>query len=365
MKTEKPAPGGADFSGTSNESRHPETAAPGPQFQAKPGSKSMKNGPRTVDENTVNEGAGGKRSSLRDSLITSSDLVARDLLPRPKILGAWMKEGDLGYVFAPRGHGKTWLAMLIGNAIADRQALGEWSAGEINRRVVYFDAEMNLPDVQERAKLIGIRSTTFEWLQNELVFEKLRRNLNIAEAVDQDAISEMLEDGDVFIIDNLSTAASGMAENDNDAFDQIKDWLLALRGRKITVIIVHHAGRNGLMRGASRREDMAHWIISLKDDSGDGEAKAWVTDFKKCRNCQAMEAPSLRWTMHTRDGSLTYTCEKHSGPEAMFALIRDGVESAKELAEEMGVTAGCVSKWAKKLQIAGRITIKERKYTLA
>jgi len=168
----------------------------------------------------------------------------------------------------------------------------------------------------------------------------------------------------VFTIDNLSTAASGMAENDNDAFDAIKGWLLELRGRKITVLIVHHAGRNGEMRGASRREDMAHWIISLKDDSGDGEVKAWVTHFRKCRNCQAMEAPPLRWTMETKDESLKYTCEMHSGPEAMFALIRDGVEKASELATELGVTTGCVSKWAKKLAVDGRIKISERKYSV-
>lgn len=325
----------------------------------------MNTGPRSADEDTVNEGAGEKKPSLRDTLITAGDLLDRELTPRPRILGAWMKEGDLGYVFAPRGHGKTWLTMLIGNAIAECAALGEWEAGEQSRRVVYFDAEMNLPDVQERAKLIGINAMSFQWLQNELVFDHLRRGLNIADLSDQAAISEMLNDGDVFIIDNLSTAASGMAENDNDAFDQIKDWLLSLRGRRITVIIVHHAGRNGLMRGASRREDMAHWIISLKDDSGDGEIKAWVTDFKKCRNCQSMDALTLRWTIQTRSNRLTYTCEKHSGPEAMFALIRDGVESPKELAEELGVTGGCVSKWAKKLHVAGRITIKGRKYLLA
>jgi len=362
MKPEKPAPGGASFSGKSNGSRRPEATATDATHQAGTESDSMKNKPRSVNEDTVNEGAGEKKPSLRDTLITAGDLLVKKLAPRPRVLGAWMKEGDLGYIFAPRGHGKTWLAMLIGNAIAEGTALGEWSAGERTRRVVYFDAEMNLPDVQERAKLIGIGSQDFQWLQNELVFDQLRRGLNIAEVADQAAISEMLDEGDVLIIDNLSTAASGMAENDNDAFDQIKDWLLSLRGRRITVIIVHHAGRNGLMRGASRREDMAHWIISLKDDSGDGEMKAWVTDFKKCRNCQAMEAPSLRWTIQTRGNQLSFTCEKHSGPEAMFALIRDGVESAKELAEEMGVTAGCISKWAKKLLVAGRISISGRKY---
>ena len=324
----------------------------------------MDSEPRPVDDDTVNEGAGEQKPSLRDVLITSRNLVAKDLIPRPTMLGEWMKEGDLGYVFAPRGHGKTWLAMMIGNAIANCDTLGEWSAGDWERRVVYFDAEMNLPDVQARAKLLGINSERFEWLQNELVFEHLKRGINIAEVADQAAISEMLNDGDVLIIDNLSTAASGMAENDNDAFDDVKGWLLDLRGRKITVIIVHHAGRNGQMRGASRREDMAHWIISLKDDSGDGEMKAWVTHFQKCRNCQAMEAPSLRWTIKTIGESLTYTCEKHCGPEAMFALIRDGIDTSSELAEELGVTKGCVSKWAKKLATDGRIIISDRKYKL-
>ncbi|NJM39124.1 MAG: winged helix-turn-helix transcriptional regulator [Akkermansiaceae bacterium] len=141
--------------------------------------------------------------------------------------------------------------------------------------------------------------------------------------------------------------------------------MLKLRGRKITVIIVHHAGRSGEMRGASRREDMAHWIISLKDDSKDGESKAWVTTFKKCRNCQAIEAPSLRWIMDTSSEKMNLACEKYSGPDAMLALIRDGVDSATELAEELSVTKGCISKWAKKLESGGLVVIQERRYKLS
>lgn len=319
---------------------------------------------RPITEEAMDEAAGNDKLSLREILITSSELIKLPIVPRPKILGEWMREGDLGYLYAPRGHGKTWLAMLLGNSIAEGKSLGEWKEGELSRRIIYFDAEMNLPDVQERSRLIGIKSDQFVWLQNERVFQHLRRGLNIAETSDQAAMAEMLEEGDVFIIDNLSTAASGMSENDNDAFDRIKDWLLELRGRKITVLIVHHAGRNGEMRGASRREDMAHWIISLKDDSGDGEQKAWLTHFKKCRNCQASEAPSLRWIIETNNDRLTYQCERHSGPEAMLALIRDGIETATDLAEELSVTKGCISKWAKKLASEGKIKITERKYTL-
>lgn len=41
MKAEKPAPGGADFSGKSNGSRHPEATAPDASHQAGTDSKSM------------------------------------------------------------------------------------------------------------------------------------------------------------------------------------------------------------------------------------------------------------------------------------------------------------------------------------
>ncbi|MFM2199329.1 MAG: hypothetical protein RLZZ505_2761 [Verrucomicrobiota bacterium] len=254
--------------------------------------------------------------------------------------------------------------MLLAKAVTENIAFGEWAAGENAFRLVYWDAEMNLPDVQERALLIGMESERLFWLQHERVYEVLKRSLNIADRADQLAISSMLEDGDVFIIDNLSTASCGMAENDNDAFDLIKGWILELRSRKISVIIVHHAGRNGNMRGASRREDMAHWIISLKDDSSDGDIKTWVTRFAKCRNCKATEAPGLRWTINTVEGKLTYSCATHTGPEAMLALIREGVVTASDLAGELGVSAGCVSKWAKKLELAGRITISNRRYLL-
>jgi len=303
--------------------------------------------------------------SLREVLTTMPRLRKKTLLPRAALLGEWMREGDFGYIYAPRGHGKTWLAMMMANALADHTGMGLWSKGTRSRKVIYFDAEMNLPDVQERANCIDVKSDNFQLLQNELVFEKMRRGLNIAEVEDQALISEMLDDGDVFLIDNLSTAASGLSENDNDSFDSMKGWLLSLRGRGITVIIVHHAGRNGEMRGASRREDMAHWILSLKEDGMEGEGTAWITQFKKCRNCASLDAPPLRWTLTIHDNRAETTCQRHSGTDAMLALIRTGVENATDLAEELGVTNGCVSKWAKKLSTAGLIHIRNRRYVPA
>ncbi len=279
-----------------------------------------------------------------------------------------MKQGDLGYLFAPRGAGKSWMAMLIGNAVALGRALGEWTAGDAPRKVFYFDAEMNLADVQERANIIGIHSPDFHWLSNEWLFVTGGQSVNIADPAHQQGLSAMLPDGCFFIIDNLSTAQIGMSENDNDSFDAIRDWLLRLRHRTITVMIVHHAGRNGAMRGASRREDMSHWIISLKDAT-DGEqdgGKAFTTTFAKpsgkVRNCQEREAPPLRWSLKEEAGRLVLGCKIETGTDALLAHINEGVGSATELAELLGVQPGTVSKWARKLIDAGLITKDGRDY---
>ena len=316
-------------------------------------------------DTTKQEDPTSAKQGLADAIMPAAELLKRKILQRPAILGDWMKEGDYGYIFAPRGDGKSWLSMLLGNAIAEGKGLGKWDGASEERRVFYFDAEMNLPDIQSRAKEIGINSKHFYWLQHEEVFRVIKKPLNIADRADQESISELLNDGDVFVIDNLSTATSGIEESSGDDFsDLLKGWLLEMRNRQITVIIVHHAGRNGNMRGTSRREDMAHWIISLRKDTEDDGPTAFVTNFVKCRNCPYDKAPPLRWTIDSSDGKLSYTCELHKGKDAMLNLIRAGVESASDLAEELSVSKGCVSKWAKQLvgENPPKIKIEQRKY---
>jgi len=297
------------------------------------------------------------------SLLTADSLAIMPLPQRRRLLGAWLREGDLGYLFAPRGHGKSWMAMLIGYAVDTCTALGSWQAGVEARPVFYFDAEMNLPDVQDRAQKIGITSENFHWLSNEQLYMDQAISVNIANTEHQAALSAMLPDGAFFIIDNLSTSQNGMRENDNDDFDKIKDWLLSLRRRKITVLIVHHAGRSGEMRGSSRREDPAHWILSLRDASEDGaKAKQFITTFTKCRNCQGRDALPLRWTLQDEAGHITVSCESFSGTDAMLAHIRDGIVSASDLAQTLNVSTGTISKWAQKLMRAGLIKKKGRDY---
>ncbi|NJM39126.1 MAG: AAA family ATPase [Akkermansiaceae bacterium] len=92
--------------------------------------KIQPNVPLPITLETIAASVGEKKPLLRDALIASGRLLELPITQRPKILGEWLREGDFGYLYAPRGHGKTWLAMMIGNAMATGQSLGSWQAGE-------------------------------------------------------------------------------------------------------------------------------------------------------------------------------------------------------------------------------------------
>jgi len=61
-----------------------------------------------------------------------------------------------------------------------------------------------------------------------------------------------------------SPLSGGVDENDNSQLDQLLRWLLSLRHRGIAVVLIHHAGKSGKQRGASRREDLLDTSIVLE-----------------------------------------------------------------------------------------------------
>jgi hypothetical protein len=47
------------------------------------------------------------------AICTSKDLKSLNIPPRQHLMGQWMREGDLGFVFGERGSGKTWFVDAI------------------------------------------------------------------------------------------------------------------------------------------------------------------------------------------------------------------------------------------------------------
>jgi hypothetical protein len=298
---------------------------------------------------------------LASCLLRADELDSMEIPKRARLLDKWLCEADLGYVFAPRGVGKTWLAMALPAAISQGKALGQWEAGEFPTRVLYVDGEMPLELTQYRSRGLGLGDGDISYLHHETLFDRLGTNLNLGNITHREAITKLLVEGGFrcIILDNLSSLASGVVENKGEDYEPIGHWLLELRRRKITVIVVHHAGRNGMMRGHSKREDACSWILELRDAKSEGEPGAkFISHFAKPSRNTGEPTPDLLWHFTTgKDGQVTIFCElaETNEHDTLVRPVLDGVESVTEIAELMNKPKGTISKWAVKAAARGHI----------
>ncbi len=308
--------------------------------------------------------------ALNESVVTSNVLHNLELKPRKKLLGDWFCEGDLGFTFAFRGVGKTWLALAIAGALSEGGKIGEWQASE-RVKVLYIDGEMPPDLMRDRCDGLQGSNDQLEFLNHEILFDRTEKALNITNRDVQQAITQRcVRTGvKVVILDNLSTLASGMKENDADAWELVNNWLLDLRRRKIAVIIVHHAGRSGEMRGTSKREDNVFWIIALDDakkNADDKRGAGFISRFTKpSRNTQE-EVPPIEWHFVT-DPATDVVSISHKQAQTLDVFrkcIEEGVTECSQLAQELKVTPGTISKWAKKAIDAGWLKKEGRQYEL-
>jgi hypothetical protein len=78
------------------------------------------------------------KAALGKAILPCKELAALGIPLREPLLGDWFLEGDLGFIFAPRGLGKTWLALAMAAAIATGGKCGPWTASKA-WRVLYID----------------------------------------------------------------------------------------------------------------------------------------------------------------------------------------------------------------------------------
>ncbi|MDF1785962.1 MAG: AAA family ATPase [Verrucomicrobiales bacterium] len=305
---------------------------------------------------------------LANALLSSLELQDASILSRKDYLGGWLCEGDYGIIFAPRGLGKTWQFMAMAQAMSANKKFGPWAAGGDKCKVLYVDGEMPLALTKARDRGLT-KSGNLHYLHHDVIFEKFAKALNLARQEHREAIRDMVasEGINVLFLDNFSTLASGLQENDAREWEGLGNWFLELRHLKITVILVHHAGRNGQMRGTSKREDMAAWILSLTSDSDAADEGAkFVSHFSKRPRVLADNLYDYSWQYTTDEETkkVSIYWEKAQSSDRFRALITAGVSRNNELAEELGVTAGTVSKLAKRGVDAGWLKVKGREYFL-
>jgi hypothetical protein len=226
--------------------------------------------------------ADGERRKLKE--LRADELLELIIPPREMLLTPILPTQSLSMLYAKRGIGKTFLALGISHAVASGTKFLKWEALSPNR-VVYVDGELPGRLLQERYRMIsgGSPSQNLGFISPDFQEGSIP---DLASQEGQALIESHLKDVRLLVLDNLSCLVRGVKENEGEGWLPIQGWALGLRRQGISVLFLHHAGKQGTQRGTSRREDVLDTSLTLRNPS-DYRAEEGLRvelHFEKCRS---------------------------------------------------------------------------------
>ena len=157
---------------------------------------------------------------------------------------------------------------------------------------------------------------------------------------------------DMVVLDNIATLCRTGKENESQSWQIIQTWLLDLRRRGITVLLIHHAGKSGDQRGTSAREDIMDTVISLRRprEYNVTEGARFEVHLTKARGILGDDAKSFEANLVTEGNALHWQIKELEDVELeeLKRLLSDGY-SIRDCAEEMGKPKGAIQRLKKKL----------------
>jgi len=291
---------------------------------------------------------------LQTAVLCYDELLRTDIPERASFL-PWLTAGSIAMVFGSRGIGKTFFGAGLAAALCTGTQFLKWPVPEAVG-VLYVDGEMPLDVLRERfTKLLPIHPTApLQFLTAEHVYHALRRDLVLTTESMREQIVAILDDNPlikVLVLDNISCLFSGLDEDKKREWEPVNAWLIRLRHRGITTILMHHSGKGGQQRGTSGREDALDVTIQL-DRSADHDPRQgcrFELRFTKARGVHGDAVAPLEVALDP-SYRLTYRPLEESKEQAAQKLFEEGVRRPSELAEELGITKGYASKLLRKIK---------------
>jgi putative DNA primase/helicase len=169
----------------------------------------------------------------------------------------------------------------------------------------------------------------------------------------QMAVEEHLDGVSVVIIDNLSTLCRHGRENEAQSWGPMQDWLISLRRRGVSVLLVHHAGKGGEQRGTSRREDVLDTVIRLAqpEDYRAEQGARFEIHLDKARAVFGGDAKAFEASLEVREGAAIWTTRdiQDRELELVMRLTEEGL-SVREIQEETGISKSKVNRIQKRVR---------------
>jgi len=226
---------------------------------------------------------------FENAILQVNNFCDLDIPERQEFLHPWIKEASIILISGWRGCGKTWFVLGILNAIIKGVAFGLWECMQ-SVPCLFLDGEMTVSDDHERIQSLNLhkenQSSLFIYSDayaNRLGFPKA----DLTDEKWRALMAKFLTKHEIklWVVDNISSLASGLDENEKHSWDEINTWLLSLRFTGITTILLHHTGKGGSQRGTSGREDNVDISILLKSPKNytPEDGARFIVNFTKAR----------------------------------------------------------------------------------
>lgn len=283
------------------------------------------------------------------------DFLSMPIPERGYLLSPILPVQGIGIMYAPRGIGKTFAALSVAVAVASGGAVFNWRA-PLSKKILYVDGEMPATSMQSRLRALvsGMAVPPLALKNLNLITPDLQPcpMPDLSTQSGQAVLEPSLKGVDMVVLDNIATLCRTGKENESQSWQPMQAWLLDLRRRGITVLLIHHAGKSGDQRGTSAREDIMDTVISLRRprEYSMAEGARFEVHLTKARGIVGDEAKPFEANLVTEGNSLQWRTKELEDVELeeLKRLLSEGY-SVRDCAEEMGKSKGAIQRLKKKL----------------
>lgn len=300
-----------------------------------------------------------KYQHIIELCIDASDFISRELPKREWLIEGLLYRGQLAMVFAKPGVGKTWLALAM--AVVCSRGGNLFGPYKVDNPcgVIYLDAEMPAVEMQERLRSMWIKPgpAPFKLISSELLSQDQQPTPLLTSKEWRGALTSYCTahpEYRLLVLDNISSLTPGQDESDKLDWDDINQWLMGLRRTGLTVLIVHHAGKNGDQRGTSAREDQLDLVLKVSQVE-ERKRTTFKVGFQKGRSLRGDERKPFVIEIVTNERGeavLSYRLANQDRVALIAWHISQGLKQS-QIANQLGIGQGTVSKSIRKAKEQG------------
>lgn len=291
------------------------------------------------------------------------ELLELEIPPREMILSPILPSQGIVMLYAPRGIGKTHVALWMAYTIAcgDTMFDKKWQCDK-PRKVLFVDGEMPASTLQMRlSSIVASSDKEIEDVDNLKIITPDYQELGIPDLSTpsgQEWLQPHLKGIDLLILDNLSSLCRSGRENESESWNPLQGWLLKLRKAGISVLFIHHAGKGGNQRGTSKKEDILDTVIVLRkpNDYDQREGARFEIHYEKARSFYGEEARPFEACLKEEDGKMTWQVQEIEDLQLnrVIDLHKDGLKQ-REISKELDLGLGTINRWIKRAKEEGKV----------